>query len=108
MQPNDCMTLIYTSGTTGNAKGVMLSHDNVISGCRASVLRVPSMGQAGQERVLSFMPLSHIAGANFDLYFRLDKCPFFELLPTGTFLKVLTRIVCIYLVVKSGCDEVVF
>jgi long-chain-fatty-acid--CoA ligase ACSBG len=68
MVPNDCLSLIYTSGTTGNAKAVMVSHDNVVCEAVSFVQRVPSFGEAGQERVLSFLPLSHIAGALLDVY----------------------------------------
>jgi len=51
-------TLVYTSGTTGPAKGVMVSHANIVWTIRSLVAAV-SIGQG--ERFLSFLPLSHIA-----------------------------------------------
>ncbi len=57
VKPHDLMTLIYTSGTTGTPKGVMLSHDNVLSNVRASS-KVCPFDQT--KSVLSFLPLCHI------------------------------------------------
>ncbi|MCB2378848.1 long-chain fatty acid--CoA ligase [Hymenobacter sp. BT635] len=57
VQPDDLLTLIYTSGTTGNPKGVMLSHDNILSNCRNSQPFVPV---TKDDKALSFLPLCHI------------------------------------------------
>ncbi|MBW6490433.1 MAG: long-chain fatty acid--CoA ligase [Lentimicrobium sp.] len=54
---HDLATIIYTSGTTGNPKGVMLSHNNIISNFKA-VSYIPTFGEEG--KALSFLPLCHI------------------------------------------------
>jgi len=54
----DLATLIYTSGTTGRPKGVMLSHQNIVSDVLMSAPRVPL--RAGDTRGLSFLPVCHI------------------------------------------------
>ncbi|AMR28994.1 AMP-dependent synthetase [Hymenobacter psoromatis] len=57
VRPHDLLTLIYTSGTTGQPKGVMLSHDNLLSNCRDSSSAVPV---GAEDKALSFLPLCHI------------------------------------------------
>src|SRR5262245_14268403 len=51
----DLATIIYTSGTTGTPKGVMLSHENILSNVMNSMPIFNQIGVKGQI-ALSFLP----------------------------------------------------
>ncbi len=56
--PGDLYALIYTSGTTGHPKAVMLTHHNATW---TAERLVESYDFAPEHRVLSYLPLCHIA-----------------------------------------------
>ncbi len=58
LAPDDTACIIYTSGTGGVPKGVMLSHKNIIANCRGAYRLLEMLG-LGDEKFLSFLPLSH-------------------------------------------------
>ena len=58
VKPEDLATIIYTSGTTGTPKGVMLSHNNVVTNVNDSIPRLPI--EFGVTKTLSFLPVCHI------------------------------------------------
>lgn len=58
IKTDDLATIIYTSGTTGKPKGVMLSHQNIVSNVLDSAPRIPF--DPGKSSALSFLPICHI------------------------------------------------
>lgn len=59
VKPDDFASLIYTSGTTGKAKGVILTHRNIVSNflAAADVFRLKQ-----EDKYLSILPLCHVGG----------------------------------------------
>ncbi len=55
--PEDICTIVYTSGTTGPPKGVLLTHENILSVIKALGAVVPA---DDQDTYLSFLPLCHV------------------------------------------------
>ncbi len=53
---NELATIVYTSGTTGKPKGVMLSHNNILTNAYAGLQLLTIRPD---DSFLSFLPLSH-------------------------------------------------
>jgi long-chain acyl-CoA synthetase len=60
VQPKDIAVLQYTGGTTGVAKGAMLTHSNLMSNIRQGETCFHGEIFAGEEVVLTALPLYHI------------------------------------------------
>ena len=58
MEDNDISGLYYTGGTTGRAKGVMLSHKNVVSNAFHMIM---ATSYTGQDTYLHAGPMFHLA-----------------------------------------------
>lgn len=66
---NTCCPLLQ-SGTVGNPKAVMLSHDNLTY--NATVILERLRLTRGEESLISYLPLSHVAAQVVDVY--LSMC----------------------------------
>jgi long-chain acyl-CoA synthetase len=67
INPGDMVTLLYTSGTTGSPKGVILTHDNLISNVKASIGVHP---MDHRHKALSFLPISHVYERMLNYHFQ--------------------------------------
>jgi len=69
IKPGQAATVVYTSGTTGNPKGVMLSHDAVTWAVKQTSTILENPPKGGQHRILSYLPLNHVAGQMLDIIY---------------------------------------
>lgn len=69
IKPSHCCVVIYTSGTTGAPKGVMLCHDNILAASNMIYGEQNHiLNHSTPERLLCYLPLSHIAGFMIDIF----------------------------------------
>jgi len=67
IKSEDVTTIIYTSGTTGLSKGVMLTHQNLLSNIEACSGLFPLVPG---DKALSFLPLSHVLERMVNYYYQ--------------------------------------
>ncbi|MFZ4585312.1 MAG: AMP-dependent synthetase/ligase [Acidimicrobiia bacterium] len=78
-EPDQLATVIYTSGTTGPPKGVMLDHRNVL--WTVESLRRAFGEDLRGKRVVSYLPMAHIAERSISHYggsilgYEVTTCP---------------------------------
>jgi long-chain-fatty-acid--CoA ligase ACSBG len=65
-KPGNCCNIVYTSGTTGFPKAVMLSHDNMTWTGLSFTIEYGYL-LSGNNRAISYLPLSHIASQYNDI-----------------------------------------
>ncbi|HEV2352540.1 MAG TPA: long-chain fatty acid--CoA ligase [Terriglobia bacterium] len=66
VRPESVASILYTSGTMGQAKGVVLTHSNLVSNILASLGLFPFQPD---EVAMSFLPLSHIFERMLDYHY---------------------------------------
>jgi len=64
----DIVEIMYTSGSTGEPKGVILTHENLLSGINFAIRLVPIKIRL---RMLNLLPLSHIFAQIYGLFFMM-------------------------------------
>jgi len=57
-KPQDLAVIMYTSGTTGSSKGVMISHENIVTQAASSMTIMPFIDASTV--YMGYLPLAHI------------------------------------------------
>jgi long-chain acyl-CoA synthetase len=72
IEPESLLTVIYTSGTVGPPKGVMLTHANVLAAADTTGYFFGRDDDRGR-RLLSYLPMAHIAERNVGHYMHVVR-----------------------------------
>jgi long-chain acyl-CoA synthetase len=89
IKPSDLVTIIYTSGTTGNSKGVMLTHNNLIT----NALSTSTLHELGYgHRALSFLPLCHVYERMMNYHFQYKGLSVYYVENMGTISEAIKEI----------------
>jgi long-chain acyl-CoA synthetase len=89
IKPSDLVTVIYTSGTTGVSKGVMLSHNNLVSNA-ISTSTAHNFGFG--YKALSFLPLCHVYERMMNYHFQYKGTSVYYLENMGVVAEVMREI----------------
>lgn len=87
--PDELVTLLYTSGTTGFPKGVMLSHNNLVTNS-ISTSKCHELGS--EHRTLSFLPLSHVYERMVNYHFQYKGISIYYAENMGTIVNDLKEV----------------
>lgn len=64
---SDLSCIMYTSGSTGDPKGVVLTHENILSGVAGVSFIIDRSLINEKDRIIAFLPLAHIFELAFEL-----------------------------------------
>jgi len=90
-EEKDLASIIYTSGTTGRSKGVMLTHQNILSNAKSSWTVHAVMDT---DRFLSMLPLAHSYECTIGMMVPLlngAQIHYIDRAPTASYLKPLLQ-----------------
>jgi long-chain acyl-CoA synthetase len=86
---DELVSIVYTSGTTGWPKGVMLSHNNLVSNFK-STSKAHKLGY--NHRALSFLPLCHVYERMMNYHFQYKGISIYYSENLGTISKDLKEV----------------
>jgi long-subunit acyl-CoA synthetase (AMP-forming) len=65
-------TVIYTSGTTNMPKCISITHENIMTSLKRTIMLIKTKStivSLGEEKIISYLPLNHISVQMMDIYF---------------------------------------
>lgn len=108
INPKECAMILFTSGTTGKGKGVMLSHENLIS----NVFSTDFDKHEPDEVALNVLPVHHVFCLHGDFLLTLKDgnviCLNQDMMKLGAHLQLFqpTTIACVPMIAKALCNKI--